>query len=202
MSENHIFSYDFFINGLFGLSIFFIFTAFFLLLYGLFLSAFVIFIIEIIKKYRTKEHKFSGFWILFFLTLLINILFQYISCHKLSLKVFMVMNFFSLFINIHIGSLLLCNAKIKLITLSVLIVSIFYSITTFPYIISNLVEVGLKNFNSGGKVLVNITTENNFKPIVTKGNLILLTPNKIFVDFNRTIKIMDRDEKVIDILKY
>ena len=34
MGENKIFSYDFFINGLFGLNIFFIFTTTFTLLYG------------------------------------------------------------------------------------------------------------------------------------------------------------------------
>jgi len=199
MSENHIFSYDFFINGLFGLSIFFIFTAFFLILYGLFLSGLIIFIMEFIKKFKAKEKTFGGFFIFAFIVLSINILFQYLACHQLSMEALIAINFIGILINLHIGSLILYSTKTNLFTLIFLIVGIFYIIMAYPKVVSNLVEIGLKNFNSGGKVLVNITTENNFKPIVIQGKLILLTPNKIFVDVNSTIKIMDRDGKVLDI---
>jgi len=202
MSENHIFSYDFFINGLFGLSIFFIFTAFFLILYGLFLSGFIIFIMEFVQKFKAKEKIFGSSLGFAIITLSMNILFQYLVFHKFSTDAFIAINFIGAIINLHIGSLILCSTKIKLYTLILLIVGIFYIIMTYPKVISNLVEIGLKNFNSGGKVLVDITTENNLEAIVTQGKLILLTPNKVFVDVNSTIKIMDREGKVIDILKH
>lgn len=201
MGENKIFSYDFFINGLFGLNIFFIFTTTFTLLYGFLLTGIIVPIIDMIVKRVKKESISAEIWFFFILMFLINIIFQLIITQSsFDSEAHILLCIIGFFVNLHIGVLIYSTPKVKLVTLILLIAAVFYSMINYHKLTANLIEIGMSKFNTGGNKEIIISSENNKSKIISKGKLILLSPNKIYIRTQDSVEIMERNNKIIKLL--
>jgi len=201
MGENKIFSYDFFINGLFGLNIFFIFTTTFTLLYGVLLTGTIIPLIDMIVKRVKKESISAETWFFFIFMFTLNILFQAIILQStFDREAHTLLCIIGFFVNLHIGVLIYSTPKIKLVTLILLIGAVFYSMFNYHKLTADLIEIGMSKFNTGGNKEIIISSESNKSKIISKGKLILLSPNKIYIRTQDGIEIMERNNKIIKLI--
>ncbi len=201
MRENKIFSYDFFINGLFGLNIFFIFTTIFTLLYGFLLTGVIIPLIDIIFKYKKNESIPSETLFFFVFMFTLNLLSQLIIFQSdFNSQAHILLAIIGFFVNLHIGVLFYATPKIKLGTLILLIVAVVYSMFAYHKLTAELIEVGMRKFNTGGNKEILISNDNNGTKIISRGKLILLSPNNIYVRTETGIEMMERDNKIIKLL--
>lgn len=204
MSDNKIFSYDFFTNGMFGLNTFFIFALFAILLLGGLLVGFLIPLISIIEEYYNENKskgylfKFGLFAIVFSLNLLLNIVLwnsvQEHEVHKLFLKL-------GFFIYLHIAISIYCPPKIKFMSLIIVISLLYFIMFINPSITSSFVKLGMQRFNINTTSNITIYNDSNTDVIISEGKLILLTPNKIFLANDHNISIIERNGKIIKFTK-
>lgn len=209
MKENHFFSYDLFVNGIFGLNVFFIVTAFMMIFLSLgFVGALIplakviinFFKLKSASKDWTKELPKTDSFLIFIFLLVANIILIYwlissgtfVKFWKAYLYIFGL----GLCICIYITCLLFGKGIIKLIGLSILII---FSLTSCFYsssISAEIIKIGLDKFNVGGDVKVSIRKESD-NTIITDGNLTLLSPNQIYIKTSEGAKILERSGKII-----
>lgn len=209
MKENHFFSYDFFVNGLFGLNVFFIVTAFFMIFFSLLFVGFLIPLYKVIQNYlyvkkelldRQKSLYKKEPFVYFILLLILNITFITSLATSGNLlkfwEIYLYLTFLGIFICIYIISLLFLKGIFKLLGLLLLIAFSLCSCFYFQTISTEIIKVGLNKFNVGGDVKVSIRKEAD-NTILTDGNLTLLSPNQIYIKTEQGAKILERSGKII-----
>jgi len=208
MAENNFFSYDFFTNGMFGLNTFFIVASLFSLFIGFFLTGSIIPLISLLKQFIESRGRRKIFFgkikkapdslIFFILLLLLNIVINYFLFTKINNHTAQIVyGLIGLLINLHIGVLLFCTHKIKLFSL-LLITGILYIIMlNNPKNTAEIVQIGMNKFNISTNSNVLVYNDNNITYEIAKGKLVLLTPNRIFLNNNINIQIIERTGKII-----
>lgn len=202
MHENKIFSYDFFTNGMFGLSIFFFFALFLLLVLGFFYVGFISFFIIYLYRKKTHPNTNSGYISIYlFIVNAIMILITFtIKKLNMSTDFYTYIIIFSILTFSYIGIVIAGKGLHKFIILIIFIGFFILSIFQYHYVISTLIETGLLRFRMGGNIQTRIINNKNNKPIVT-GSLVLLAPNKVFLRDNNTTKIFNRDNIIVELLE-
>lgn len=209
MKENHFFSYDFFVNGLFGLNVFFIVTAFLMILISLGFVGVLIPAVKVILNILIMRKEASS-WIngvikkesfVYFLILFVaNILFIGSLGYTGNLTKFwheyLYLFTLGIIVCIYITGLLFGRGVIKLIALFILIVFTCYSCFYLQELSASLIKIGLNKFNVGGDIKVSIRKESD-NAIITDGNLTLLSPNQIYIQTSEGAKILERSGKII-----
>jgi len=201
MKEKMIFSYDFFTNGMFGLSIFFLISIFLLLIFGFLLVGFTtLFTIYLYKRKHNKFHDSLG---LGMILLLLNVAVNYIIFTNLNTEIeyntFLFIVIFNIIFYIHIGISLVGKGMDKIISLVIFIITFTWSSIAYQKEISSFIETGLIQFRMGGGIETEIINFTKNKSI-SKGKLILLTPNEIYLEVHNDIKIFNRNNIIIKFL--
>lgn len=209
MKENHFFSYDFFVNGLFGLNVFFIVTAFFMIIFAFGFVGALIPLYKVVENciYMRKTSHFlisqllkKGSFINFVILLIMNIVFIYTLIKTENYQKFPdAYNYiFSLgiVICIYLTSLFFWKGIFKFLGLLLLIIFSLVCCLYAPKITSEIIKIGLDKFNVGGDVKVSIRKESD-NTIITDGNLTLLSPNQIYIKTSEGAKILERSGKII-----
>ncbi len=196
MNEKMIFSYDFFTNGMFGLSIFFVMSLILLLFFGFLLVGSIVFFIIYLYKKKGKLNEEELFIIVFFI---LNIYMLVSMFNKLQIDEYIYIVFFNIFLFIHIGVLYAGKGIHKFFTLILLTLFLTFSTIYYHHVISSFIEYGLLQFRMGGDIKTKIIDMKNHENII-EGNLTLLTPNKVFLHRDKTITIFNRDNIIIEII--
>lgn len=172
MSHYNFFSYDFFVEGIFGMKMFFLMTVVFLFFTSLMLTGGII----VAFMYYQKKCKFSDGIIIY----IINLLFFIIIISSAWEWAFYIICL-SVLVNLHISMLLLYNAKYQLYSFISFIVFGFILTIYFSTETARLLSIGLKTFGAGGGINVTLTTNNNS---IVKGKLLLVSPKIIYLKSN------------------
>ncbi len=212
MKEKMFFSYDFFTNGMFGLSVFFFISMMLLAFLGFMMVGYLGFLsYSITKRFYSNKNKEQSSTLkdtvienLFEIILVfINILFTWIIYSKLKTSVdYEIFIFIIIFCSsslIHIGVSLAGNGKIKFLSLFIFSFIFMYCIIFYSRAISSVIETGLYAFQVGGNLKVNIFNHADDSTI-TNGSLLLLTPNKIFLRDENKTKVLNRNNIIIEIV--
>ena len=188
MNDHNFFSYDFFIEGVFGMKIFFITTVLLLLV-----GAFILWFIPLVVLGRKNVVIASKIWgdnKFFFMILGGCTLFLWfvigLSIHnafteteidsdKLANLIFGLTIMF--FLAVHLLTFLY-SAKHQVISSIVLLIITIASVLMIPKQVSIQINSGLKAFGVGGNLPVVIKVNNSEKTI--EGNLKLITPKNIY----------------------
>lgn len=175
MAEHNFFSYDFFIEGIFGMKLFFLTTVILLLI-----TAFIIYspLLLYFAKRKGKCIEKYIFWIAWITSgatwlLLIS---RVILGSDLARMIFIVA--ICAFIILHVSILIFYNAKEQFISLSVVTISIVFLSFNFPAQSSQAISIGLQAFGVGGDLPITITSAQS--GVMTKGKLKLITPKNIY----------------------
>jgi len=176
MNNGNFFSYDFFIDGIFGMKLFFIITMFTTFIMSLMFTGSII---AILGKKKYQYSVIKDFWWIFLLNilwLLIFILGAYIKLIPWEWFLFLFIISFS--ISTHLSIMLFYDAKNQLISFLIFM----FTITFFTIFLSEqtarLLSMGLKSFGIGGYIKTEITIKDNK---IEKGKLILLTPKTVYI---------------------
>ena len=206
MNKNSFFSYDFFLSGLFGLNIFFLFSSFIIFLFIIASTSSLFLITYILIKRLNNNNAMllkSDYWTALFLLLMnISIIFL-LSIEQLNIQSYVIyLLLVSVPITIHFAIVAFERAKLSiysLIATFIWIISIFIHDTTKT---SEIVSLGLSAFNAGNK---NVEVKNIETKDVTNGKMLLLSPENIFLtnkENNITnIIIIKRENLIIKIKK-
>ncbi len=175
MAEHNFFSYDFFIEGVFGMKLFFLTTVIFLLL-----TALVIYspILLYLAKRNGKSVEKYMYWVAGLtsgLTWLILIV-KALAGSDLGKMAFII--FICAFIIGHVSILIFYNAKAQFISLAGVTISIVFLSFNFPVQSSQAISIGLQAFGVGGGLPITITSAQS--GVMTKGELKLITPKNIY----------------------
>jgi hypothetical protein len=217
MRERGFFSYDFFIDGIFGLNIFTFFTALSLLVLSIFFVFSCIFIVKFIAI-RKNRLVFKLLSVSFIKKVLMVIYVNKVEFFKLCtiilfnlLMLYLIYetsnnflkNFLDYFLLIaalvylHFSIIWYFHPKIGLYSLSVV----------FPFLVlisfvrgeetALTMQHGLLMFSSGGNV-VSVSSISNKNEILTHGKLLLLSPKNIYVqDKNENLRIIERTNDIV-----
>lgn len=198
MHECGIFSYDFFINGSLGLNTFFIISAFFTLIFGLITTGSIIQIIAMLsKKMRDEKIKIDD-WLIFIYLLIVNVMVCVTSLKvNFELESIRLLTLVGFALNLHIGMILFGRGKLKFVSLIVFISIVIPSLLFFHKSTASLIMIGMQKFNTGGNANVAIYNESNNTVIISKGDLVLLSPENIYIQTGDGIEIMQRNNKII-----
>lgn len=175
MSEHDFFSYDFFVDGIFGMKLFFITTILLLTITSFGVFGFVLIIFSKLKK--KPIDKFSATAIVIINLLMDLIIFIGLSNgaeYERMIFVFIL----SLAIIIHISILLYCSAQAGLISLCTICLIALLICINSPKQASNILGMGLKSFCAGGGIPIEISHSESH--IIKKGKLKLITPRNIY----------------------
>ena len=196
MYHNDFFSYDFFVEGVFGLNIFIIASALFLVFMSLYFYGFILVAkLGIIEQKKKKKNSYRwGAWALFLLSLLMHYFLFIVALSQNKLyMLFWIMGasaIFTTFFYSFIGHGIKYNTKnylapILFIAVSILVPFFQQSAT------SGMVSIGLKGFNMGGGKSISIEDiSNKVNPRTIEGKLTLLTPNNAYLKSNIDGKLM------------
>lgn len=176
MSHGNFFSYDFFIDGLFGMKLFFMVTiimTFFMSL--MFAGTIIVFLGK--KKYQYSAWK--SWWLVILLNILMIFAFASASYSKIiPWEWFIFLFIISIAICTHISIMLFYNAKNQLISFIIFMFVISYFTISFSEQTSRLLSLGLRSFGIGGYINTEITVKDDK---IKKGKLILITPKSIYL---------------------
>lgn len=178
MSHNNFFSYDFFIEGIFGMKMFFLMTVVFVFFMSLILGSGII-VTFCIKKEKCKFKDGILIYILNLLFLIAIILSVFANFIVWEWALYIIL--ISILINIHISMLLFYNAKYQLYSFASFIFFGFILTTQFSAETARLLSIGLKTFGVGGGVKVTLITNNGS---ITEGKLLLISPKIIYLKSN------------------
>jgi len=196
MYNNSFFSYDFFIEGVFGLNIFIIASALFLVFLSLYFYGFLLTAkLGIIDQKRNGKNSYRWFtWGLFFISLILHyfLFVAALSQNKLYM-LFWIMGVsavFAAFFYSFVGHGIKKNTKNYLAPIIFMAVSIL-----LPFFQQNatsgMVSIGLKSFNMGGGKNISVKDiSNKLKPSTIKGRLTLLTPRNAYLKSSIDGKLM------------
>lgn len=171
MSHNNFFSYDFFIDGLFGMKLFFSVVVISIIMMSLYTTSGIIVVIG-----KKKFNDWFGIYVLNFLIITIIILFAISGYISWTYLIYLMIIFIA--ICAHIGLLLYKSARTQLISLLIISVVIPSLTVIFASETSQILSIGLKAFGIGGKEKVEIKIDENR---TDKGELLLLTPANIYI---------------------
>lgn len=181
MSHSNFFSYDFFIDGLFGMKLFFTVTLFFIFFLSLAMAGGLIVIIGHYKN--SKRFLFNDWWFIYLINTIFLILFLWLPFDNffkneipLTWAIYLIL--ISIALCTHIAMLLFYDAKNQFFSLLIFIISISLITIYFSKETSKLMSIGLREFGIGGDINTEITI--NGKDKVEKGKLILVAPKFIF----------------------
>lgn len=189
MNVHNFFSYDFFIEGLFGMKIFLISTLLLLMVGAVAIwGSPLIFLLRkknnIASKILNNENKLL-FYILSIMSLLLWFVIIFIIYNIFSAKVFdalkltnmIFMLVMMLFLAIHIGAFFF-SAKHQFFSSIVLLTLLLFSVLNMPEQVSQQVTLGLKVFGVGGDLPITIKIINPKTEI--HGKVKLITPKNIY----------------------
>lgn len=193
MSYNNFFSYDFLVNGAFGMSLFFDISAAVLLFLSIFISSSVIIIVGYIwrnknqstildqKSFKALILKKSIFGISLFLNLFIV---AGIIGIGYELKI-LPWTFFTIFISAvicaYIGISIFFTFRIQIISYVVFLFLLANIGFGFQEFISNFISIGLRACNVGGNINASVVFVDNQLDQHLDGKLLLLTPQYVFL---------------------
>jgi len=200
MKEKMIFSYDFYTNGMFGLSVFFFFSLVLLLILGfIYVGSIAFFIIYLYQKNNPKDNNSNIKYTLIYL-FIINIIMIILTLNHIlesqsNIYIYVFIFIFNFFLFIYLGIVYAGKGLHKFIALISFIVVLIWSSVKFHDIISSFIESGLFQFRAGGNIKTEILDKNI---TLSKGKLLLLTPNKIFIkDDKNNTRIYNRNNIII-----
>lgn len=176
MAEYNFFSYDFFLDGVFGMKWFFITTVLFLVVTASILYSPMIFFF----LYKKKNIVIWPLFIIYGLLSVLFWLFVVISVYSGSNPervMFVVVICF--FISVHLITLTCYNAKAQFVSMGTLIVIIVFSAFNYSSQVAEVVSIGLKSFGVGGDLPIFVIDDKSG----TKhyGKLKLITPQNIYM---------------------
>lgn len=202
MSYNGFFSYDFFVTGTFGMSLFF-YTS---MLVFLFLSIFSCgSFISLVGIWWSKKNKDINLMPRSFKASLLDkkmisllIFINFVVIASLTLIGISVGTIFWAFfivlvssaICIHIGILIFYNFKHQLISYFFIATLIFYTGMIFPEFVSNFISIGLRACNVGGNINASVVFNDNRLDQHLDGNLLLLTPQYVFLKHSGEVSMI------------
>lgn len=188
MRKNKFFSYDFFVDGIFGLNTFVAATTLILIITSLYFYGFIIFAKLGIQQQKEKEKNeyrwltwvfiiVSGFIHLYLLESLLNI-----GKPHLILWIMSISAIFCLFFYSFVGHGVKKNLQNWLSPVLFIAATIFLPFF-FQDVTSEVIAIGLKNFNMGGEKNIKIKNTNLLFTEKTdiEGKLILLTPKNAYI---------------------
>lgn len=179
MSNNGFFSYDFFIDGIFGMKLFFLVSIIFLFFYAIFSVGSLIAIIKAKKEKKSLKEVFKAYWVFFIFNFIILLMETLLIIEGfLEWEWILFLTIISLLICMHIGVLISFDTKIQFRSLLFVVFMIFCISIQFQEMTSKVVALGLKNFSIGGDVKAKVVSKNLKEE---KGFLILMTPKFIFL---------------------
>ncbi|EOV0854521.1 hypothetical protein ACOKV8_004639 [Vibrio parahaemolyticus] len=176
MAEYNFFSYDFFLEGVFGMKWFFLTTVLFLIVTASILYSPMIFWF----LYKKRNLTIWPLWIIY--SLLSVGFWAYASILIYSdvnpARVIFVAAI-CLFVAIHMIVLTCYSAKAQFISIAALIVAIVYSSLNYSAQVAEVVSIGLKAFGVGGELPIVVKGEKN--EFEVSGKLKLITPQNIYM---------------------
>lgn len=176
MSYGNFFSYDFFIDGVFGMKLFFVVTIFTTFTMSLMFTGSII---AILGKKKYQYSIFKDWWWVFLLNTIVIIVFILGAFSKLIPWEWLIFLFIiSLAISTHISMLLFYDAKSQFISFLIFMFTITFSTILFSEQTARLLSMGLKSFGIGGYINTEIIIKDNK---IEKGKLILLTPKTVYI---------------------
>lgn len=175
MAEYNFFSYDFFIDGIFGMKLFFLTTSIFLIF-----TSVVIYGPALL--YQAKKNGvvignktfFVSCLITFIILLTLTIMFVNEGDYKRALFVLAICGL----IIIHLSILLFYKAKSQFISLVMITFGIFFLSFNYSEQSAQTISIGLKTFGVGGDLPITITDAQSGNK--TEGKLKLISPNNIY----------------------
>lgn len=193
MSYNNFFSYDFLVNGAFGMSLFFDISAVVLLLLSIFISSSVIILVGYIWK---KENQSDILDQKSFKALILRKPMIFLS---VGVNIFMIVGFLVIGSELKILSWTIFIIVVSIAICAYIGISIFFTFRTqiisyflflfllvnlsfgFPEFISNFISIGLKACNVGGNIKASVIFKDNNLNQRLDGELLLLSPQYIFL---------------------
>ncbi len=184
MLHNHFFSYDFFVEGFFGLMVFVFWAAILLLSISFWLYGFLITgKMGIVRQKRKGRNDYRvPTYMSFIVSVVMHIVLFYISSinnkpHIFFLIIIISALFCCLFLSLvgHGFKHIIQNwvTPLLFVTCTALLPFIYQNAT------SEVVSFGLRGFNMGGGL--NVTIEKLGENVKVKGKLLLLSPNKVYL---------------------
>lgn len=176
MSYGNFFSYDFFIDGVFGMKLFFVVTIFTTFIMSLMFTGGII---AILGKKKYQYSILKEWWWVFLLNILILIIFILGALSKLiPWEWFIFLFIISLAICTHLSIMLFYNAKNQLISFIIFMFIISFFTIFLSEQTARLLSMGLKSFGIGGYIDTEIRIKDDK---IEKGKLILLTPKTVYI---------------------
>lgn len=188
MIENSFFSYDFFVEGIFGLNTFIVATAMLFVFMSLYFYGFILFFkLGIQQLNEGKKNQFRLItWLFFIISILLHGTFFEISMENgkpnlifwlMGISI-MFCGFFYSFVGHGLKkSLQNWMSPILFIAMSILLPLLN------PDVTSEVVSMGLKNFNMGGRINIQILDKKQKKKAeLEEMKLLLLTPKNAYVE--------------------
>jgi hypothetical protein len=175
MGEYDFFSYDFFTEGVFGMKLFFVTTAFFLVITSLAVFSPVLLIVGKIKQKKIDKQ----FYVISFFFTIITWLLLIVKAFSGGdiPKALFILGMCAVIIA-HISVLMFFKAKAQFISLGAITFCIVFMSLNWPTQSSKVISIGLQAFGSGGDLPITIT--NAQSGIITKGKLKLISPKFIY----------------------
>lgn len=193
MSYNNFFSYDFFVTGTFGMSLFFYTSMLVLLFMSIFSCSSLINIVGIVWHKKNKDinlnpqgfktilldKKLIALSVFINFVVLVSLIIIGVSVDMIFWTIFIL--FIASAICIHIGILTFYTLKQQIASYFVIVVLIFSIGMSFPDFISKFISIGLKACNVGGNIKATVVfTDSNLEQHLD-GELLLLSPQYIFL---------------------
>ena len=175
MGEYDFFSYDFFTEGVFGMKLFFVTTAFFLFISSLAIFSPVLLIVGKIKK-KQIDKQLIALSILFTLITWSLLILELISGADTT-RILFVLGMCTVIIA-HISVLIYFKARAQFISLGAITFCIVFMSFNWPAQSSKVISIGLQAFGVGGDLPITIT--NAQSGVITKGKLKLISPKFIY----------------------
>ncbi|WP_099609821.1 hypothetical protein [Vibrio coralliilyticus] len=176
MAEYNFFSYDFFIEGVFGMKWFFITTVLFIVGASLmFYSPVLCWFLS--KKRGTVPALFWGTTIVSSLMFWASAVIHLIYGGNLEQKVFVLVICAASMV--HIVTLTCYSAKHQFVSLALIVFVVIFSCFKFSGHVSQIAAIGLKTFGVGGDVEISFKDRVTYSKV--EGKLKLLTPKNIYM---------------------
>ena len=184
MSYGNFFSYDFFIDGVFGMKLFFVITIFTTFAMSLMFAGSII---AILGKKKYQYSILKEWWWIFLLNIMVLIIFIIGAYSKLiPWEWFIFLFIISIAICTHLSIMLFYDAKNQLISFILFMFIIVFLTIYLSEQTARLLSMGLKSFGIGGYINTEITIKDNK---IEKGKLILLTPKTVYIKPNNRIGV-------------
>jgi hypothetical protein len=190
MGYEGFFSYDFFSEGIFGLSVFFLISELILAFASILIG---------------EKIPWQGWIFLAFNLLCLTFLAIFLSENTLSQDKFgVLLSGLSVcyFICLHLSHVLYGTFKTKIYTLAAVVVCVVFFSSIPQYGFSQIVSIGLRIFGSGGNIPVSVSYKDRASSNTTCGKLLLLAPNYVYLrDTNGSLRKIASDQVEIEIFK-